>query len=57
MVQTDKVVGAEERGIHIDDSVQLPDDFAESEIFQEYLRRSKLSGDELPSAADSRGDA
>ena len=56
MVQTDKAVDGKERGLHIDDSVQLPDNFAESEIFQEYLRRSKLGGDELPSSSDI-GDA
>jgi len=56
MVQANETVDSEERGLHIDDSVQLPDDFAQSEIFQEYLRRSKLRCEDLPSAVGN-GDS
>jgi hypothetical protein len=39
-----------EREPIVDDTQQLPDDFDQSEIYQEYLRRSKLRSEDLPRA-------
>ena len=41
----------EEREPIVDDTQQLPDDFTQSELYKEYLRRSKLRSSDLP-----RGD-
>ena len=53
MVQTKKNL-VDEREPIVDDTQQLPDDFDQSEIYQEYLRRSKLRSDDLPRADRSK---
>ena len=40
---------ADDRGLLIDDTQQLHEGFRESDIFKEYLRRSKLKSSDLPS--------
>lgn len=38
----------EDGGLYIDDTQQIYDSFGDSEIYQEYLRRSKLRIEDLP---------
>lgn len=51
MAYAEDVAAREEHWPLVDDTQQLPDDFAQSELYKEYLRRSRLSIRDLP-----RGD-
>lgn len=51
MAYAEDVATREEHGPLVDDTQQLPDDFAQSELYKVYLRRSMLRSRDLP-----RGD-
>lgn len=52
MVQANKAIARDDQaGLVIDDTVRPSDDPSKSELYQEYLQRSKLKSDDLPSSA------
>lgn len=47
MAYAEDVAARGEHGPLVDDTQQLPDDFARSELYKEYLRRSRLGSRDL----------
>lgn len=50
MVQVDKTLENEREPL-VDDTQQLHEEFWDSDVYKEYLRRSKLKSEDLPRGA------